>query len=676
MSDDNIIRSSHHSVTIEKGSKNAKARSAHLEEGFNIEEGVAAHEQDEQIFSKQFQFEDTQTHESAANLFVEGAQVLSAAEKIAKLKADVDHINHTLDDQVIQAKGSSTGTANVTVDTSILANVQNIEQDQALKDSKATVPSTEAVGSNVQEVSAEKVVGENKVTLPVDISSRPRPRGAAALDALKAASARLAKAGVAPSNAQLLAEQEHSAQTAGFASTVGANKDNLQNIEDMVAMGANRATIDGDKSSNNKQSIKDTASKKNDNRAAVGDESLNKSMAGVPGSIQGADNNQSVNGAHSKNNRSLLGEDDGLTENFAALQSQALKKHQENVDLDAVHDSLAKMPGNSSPNKNNAALPTQSEKRNQQAVLEESGFGKNSQSVGNDTQLNNQQAVGNDSLLDNVADIDTEKNNTNHAALPHTQNPEKSSAGIAKEHSKTNEQELPNNGLKDNLAQIDSDGLKHNKQALEDSNNGSNSQALEDEALSSHHHGASKDLLQSHSEGLEKGNEGSNLSSIPNPGLENNLAQIPTDTHSDNLAEVESTGVGTHREPLPNEHDGRDNSDHSNLGAKSNGGGRSEHPSDSSARGRILQTGYSDSKDQADQAGHPSRVPQKSSGQGRPVAGKLVKKPSKSASNSPGSAPHAQEVPSASDTWAEAFRGRVAAINDQVKSLNKKLDEF
>ena len=101
MSDDNIIRSSHHSVTIEKGSKNAKARSAHLEEGFNIEEGVAAHEQDEQIFSKQFQFEDTQTHESAANLFVEGAQVLSAAEKIAKLKADVDHINHTLDDQEI-----------------------------------------------------------------------------------------------------------------------------------------------------------------------------------------------------------------------------------------------------------------------------------------------------------------------------------------------------------------------------------------------------------------------------------------------------------------------------------------------------------------------------------------------------------------------------------------------
>ncbi len=675
MSDDNIIRSSHHSVTIEKGSKNAKARSAHLEEGFNIEEGVAAHEQDEQIFSKQFQFEDTQTHESAANLFVEGAQVLSAAEKIAKLKADVDHINHTLDDQAIQAKGSSTGTSNVTVDTSIVANVQNIEQDHALKDSKATVPSAEALGSNVQEVSAEKSAGENKVTLPVDISSRPRPRGAAALDALKAASARLAKAGVAPSNAQLLAEQEHSAQSAGFASA-GVNKDNLQNIEDTGALGANRATIDGDKSSNNRQPIKDAANKKNDNRAAVGDESLSKSMAGVPGSIQGADNNQSVDGAHSKSNHSLLGEKDGLTDNFAALQSQALKKHQENVDLDAVHDSLAKMPGNSSPNKNNAALPTQSEKRNQQAVLEDSGLGKNSQSVGNDTQLNNQQAVGNDSLLENVADIDTEKNSTNHAALPHPQNPEKSNAGIAKEHSKTNEQELPNNGLKDNLAQIDSDGLKHNKQALEDSNNGSNSQSLEDEALSSHHHGDSKDSLQSHSEGLEKENEGSNLSSIPNSGLENNLAQIPTDTHSDNVAEVESTRVGTHREPLPNENDGHDNSDHSNLGAKSNGGGRSEHPSDSSARGRILQTGYSDSKDQADQAGHPSRVPQKSSGEGRPVAGKVVKKPSKSAPNSPGSVPHAQEVPSASDTWAEAFRGRVAAINDQVKSLNKKLDEF
>ena len=675
MSDDNIIRSSHHSVTIEKGSKNAKARSAHLEEGFNIEEGVAAHEQDEQIFSKQFQFEDTQTHESAANLFVEGAQVLSAAEKIAKLKADVDQINHTLDDQAIQAKGSSTGTSNVTVDTSIVANVQNIEQDQALKDSKATVPSAEALGSNVQEVSAEKSAGENKVTLPVDISSRPRPRGAAALDALKAASARLAKAGVAPSNAQLLAEQEHSAQSAGFASA-GVNKDNLQNIEDTGVLGANRATIDGDKSSNNRQPIKDAANKKNDNRAAVGDESLSKSMAGVPGSIQGADNNQSVNGAHSKSNHSLLGEKDGLTDNFAALQSQALKKHQENVDLDAVHDSLAKMPGNSSPNKNNAALPTQSEKHNQQAVLEDSGLGKNSQSVGNDTQLNNQQAVGNDSLLENVADIDTEKNNTNHAALPHPQNPEKSSAGIAKEHSKTNEQELPNNGLKDNLAQIDSDGLKDNKQALEDSNNGSNSQSLEDEALSSHHHGASKDSLQSHSEGLEKGNEGSNLSSIPNLGLENNLAQIPTDTHSDNVAEVESTGVGTHREPLPNENDEHDNSDHLTPGAKSNEGGRSQPHTDSSARGRILQTGYSDSKDQADQAGHPSRVPQKSSGQGRPVAGKVVKKPSKSAPNSPGSVPHAQEVPSASDTWAEAFRGRVAAINDQVKSLNKKLDEF
>ena len=675
MSDDNIIRSSHHSVTIEKGSKNAKARSAHLEEGFNIEEGVAAHEQDEQIFSKQFQFEDTQIHESAANLFVEGAQVLSAAEKIAKLKADVDHINHTLDDQAIQAKGSSTGTSNVTVDTSIVANVQNIEQDQALKDSKATVPSAEALGSNVQEVSAEKSAGENKVTLPVDISSRPRPRGAAALDALKAASARLAKAGVAPSNAQLLAEQEHSAQSAGFASA-GVNKDNLQNIEDTGVLGANRATIDGDKSSNNRQPIKDAANNKNDNRAAVGDESLSKSMAGVPGSIQGADNNQSVNGAHSKSNHSLLGEDDGLTDNFAALQSQALKKHQENVDLDAVHDSLAKMPGNSSPNKNNAALPTQSEKHNQQAVLEDSGLGKNSQSVGNDTQLNNQQTVGNDSLLENVADIDTEKNSTNHAALPHTQNPEKSNAGIAKEHSKTNEQELPNNGLKDNLAQIDSDGLKPNKQALEDSNNGSNSQSLEVEALSSHHHGASKDSLQSHSEGLEKENEGSNLSSIPNLGLENNLAQIPTDTHSDNVAEVESTGVGTHREPLPNENDEHDNSDHLTPGAKSNEGGRSQPHTDSSARGRILQTGYSDSKDQADQEGHPSRVPQKSSGHSRPVAGKVVKKPSKSAPNTPGSVPHAQEVPSASDTWAEAFRGRVAAINDQVKSLNKKLDEF
>lgn len=675
MSDDNIIRSSHHSVTIEKGSKNAKARSAHLEEGFNIEEGVAAHEQDEQIFSKQFQFEDAQAHESATNLFVEGAQVLSAAEKIAKLKADVDQINHTLDDQVVQAKGSSTGTTNLPVDTSIVPNLQNIEHGQALKDSKATVTSDEALGTNIQELSGDKGGWENKVTLPVDISSRPRPRGAAALDALKAASARLAKAGVAPTNAQLLAEQENSAQSNGFAST-GANKDNLQNIQDMGASGANRATIDGDKSSNNRQSIKDTADKKTDNRAAVGDASLDKSMAAVPGSIPGADNNQSVKDDHSKKNQSLLGEDDGLTDNFAAVQSQALQKHQENVDLDAVRDSLAKMPGNSSPNKNNAALPTQSQKGNNQAALEDSSWGKNSQSVGNDNQLNNQQTVGNDSLLDNVADIDAEKNSTNHAALPHTQNPEKSNTGIAKEHSKTNEQELPNNGLKDNLAQIDSDGLKHNKQALEDPTHGSYSQSLEDEAKSSHHHGAPKDSLQSHLSGREKGDVDHNLSAIPNPGLENNLAQIPTDTHSDNVAEVESAGVGTHREPLPNEHDESDNSDHSTLGAKSNGAGRGEHPSDLSARGRILQTGYSDRKDQPDQGGNPSSVPQSNSGQGRPVAKKLVKKPSKSASNSPGSAPHAQEVPSASDTWAEAFRGRVAAINGQVKSLNKKLDEF
>ena len=118
---------------------------------------------------------------------------------------------------------------------------------------------------------------------------------------------------------------------------------------------------------------------------------------------------------------------------------------------------------------------------------------------------------------------------------------------------------------------------------------------------------------------------------------------------------------------------GSDDSNEPHLGPRD---GRAQPHRDEHGGGLILQTAHSDNLvDSGLVAPKISRTPQNPLKNKSPN-GKVVKKVIKSAVNSVSGGTRAQEVPRASDTWAEAFRGRVAAINDQVKSLNKKLDDI
>ena len=150
---------------------------------------------------------------------------------------------------------------------------------------------------------------------------------------------------------------------------------------------------------------------------------------------------------------------------------------------------------------------------------------------------------------------------------------------------------------------------------------------------------------------------------------------------------------------MPEEQAGAAHSD-SNTDSQAFGAGSAhQHANSDGAGGRIHQTDPHTGMPHPSQSGqsaeqeaahsHPAHPEHPAQGQsagqavkrvgaasGRVASPQSAKNPKKVGANAGSAASRPKEVPKASDTWSEAFRGRVAAINDQVKSLNHKLDEF
>ena len=164
---------------------------------------------------------------------------------------------------------------------------------------------------------------------------------------------------------------------------------------------------------------------------------------------------------------------------------------------------------------------------------------------------------------------------------------------------------------------------------------------------------------------------------------QDNVADVPIDVHTGNVADIEQSSSQVHREPLPEDASGFAHAAQDTEGFAV--GGTQHHSNADASGGRIHQT----SPDAAGvtHQGHLSeQAHQQPHGQpaigARPIkAGtatgpKVVSNVKKVGAKAAPAPARPKEVPKASDTWSEAFRGRVAAINDQVKSLNHKLDDF
>ena len=255
----------------------------------------------------------------------------------------------------------------------------------------------------------------------------------------------------------------------------------------------------------------------------------------------------------------------------------------------------------------------------------------------------------------------------------------------------------PASGIQDNEAQIGIEGLKNNRQGLdlpaqidnhagaEESNTAVNHQGLENGATLDNHsalpedessnnrQGVHEEGLASNTAAIPNNSENDNNASIANAGHRDNIAEIATDIESANVADIQHQQPGVHRETLPDATLGgtQDGSDQDGFG----------HPRERGygTGARILQTHPTPSN----LSGLPQGTSASSGAQGARVAQagavastKATQNTNKSGAKVGSAAARAKEVPKASDTWSEAFRGRVAAINDQVKSLNHKLDEF
>ena len=85
MSDGNIIRSKNHTVTIEKGSKNAKGRSAHMEEWLDPVEGAPEAHEEDKIFQSNVQSNPGSPFELSTSSDPQNQGVRTAAQKMADL---------------------------------------------------------------------------------------------------------------------------------------------------------------------------------------------------------------------------------------------------------------------------------------------------------------------------------------------------------------------------------------------------------------------------------------------------------------------------------------------------------------------------------------------------------------------------------------------------------------
>ena len=98
MSDGNIIRSKNHTVTIEKGSKNAKGRSAHMEEWLDPVEGAPEAHEEDKIFQSNVQSNPGSPFELSTSSDPQNQGVRTAAQKMADLQGQLRSVNDSLDD--------------------------------------------------------------------------------------------------------------------------------------------------------------------------------------------------------------------------------------------------------------------------------------------------------------------------------------------------------------------------------------------------------------------------------------------------------------------------------------------------------------------------------------------------------------------------------------------------
>ena len=275
-------------------------------------------------------------------------------------------------------------------------------------------------------------------------------------------------------------------------------------------------------------------------------------------------------------------------------------------------------------------------------------------------------------------------------------------AGADKSHQEDNLAQIPHGAvIEDNEAQIPISGIKHNQQdvstplhgtnhaEVEQPNTAGNPQGVEDAHHPHNHaHLPGEDALDN-SQGVASDDLDPNTAGIAKHGHEPNTAQIPVAGQQDNVAEIERDNVQVHREPLPEGPTGAANPNTDLEGLSVGSAQGHAHTQDSG--GRIHQThpnavspspsghlNHGQGQDGSMHPAPPDRAPQAL--KPKTVAARAgtqaptkAKKPGVPAG---GAAARPKEVPKASDTWSEAFRGRVAAINDQVKSLNHKLDDF
>ena len=737
MSEGNIIRSKNHSVTIEKGSKNAKARSAHLEEGFDLLEGAPSTPEEEQIFQNQIHVETDAGQEEAGNLGLEGGASRTMAQKMADLNSQMRSVNESLDGFQAPSSSGVKGADQTLSGALVQPNVQNITDSGSLASNKANIPGGVVVPANLQEVNAVESLGGTKATLPpaervganlqnagtgavndtkaalpdngatldnhqglgaqgitdskatlgVDVSNRPRLRGAAAMDALKEAKARLAQAAQDKPNLQDVPttdalQDEHATlpEDSGFGS-------NVQNVPASPVAGTNRAALGAGKSSKNVQDIMGQSAQA-PNRAPVSDDSaqdnhaklpagaVKNAKAAVPTTEQGGVNKSAVQSAGLKSNLAQVPGAKGHEDNNAQIGADSSRDNHAGIEDGSIKDNRANLPHDSASS-NKAPLPHDAEPPHAGGVPKV------------DAIKDNLQGVPNPGVNSNQAGADKSHQEDNLAQIPHGAVIEDNEAQIPISGIKHNQQDVSTPLHGTNHAEVEQPNTAGNPQGVEDAHHPHNHAHLPGEDALDNSQGVASDDLDPNTAGIAKHGHEPNTAQIPVAGQQDNVAEVPVNALSDNVAEIERDNVQVHREPLPEGPTGAANPNTDLEGLSVGSAQGHAHTQDSG--GRIHQThpnavspspsghlNHGQGQDGSMHPAPPDRAPQAL--KPKTVAARAgtqaptkAKKPGVPAG---GAAARPKEVPKASDTWSEAFRGRVAAINDQVKSLNHKLDDF
>jgi len=716
MSDGNIIRSKNHTVTIEKGSKNAKGRSAHMEEWLDPIDGAPGTHEEDQVFLSQVHNNQGDQVEGGSPANAPVGEIRTAAQKMADLNSQMRSVNDSLDEfqnssgSVSAATPSLSGGAtapnlqNVN-STGVGSNLQQVNSTESLSDNKAALPGTGQTGPNIQGTGADAIstskatlpgadskganiqgvgadtVTDSKAALPPDVSARPRLKGAAAMDALKEAKARLAQAGLTNSNVQEVSESDaHTDDNVSLPPNAGLGQ-NVQNVPGSPNNGVNRTTLDADNSSKNVQDINgpggrganlatlsDDSSK--DNLAKLPPGAAKTSRAGVPNESQGASHNQSVDSGALKDNLAQVPGAKGLSDNLAQIDADNTGNHREGVDEAASRDNRANVPGAQAAAANRAALA-------------KDGVSPATSGVTNSGHLqDNLQGAPVGGVNSNHANVDDSAQDDNLAQLPPGSGIQDNTAQIGRDAPKSNHQGVDAPAQFDNHAEVEESTQAANRQGLETEAALSNQATLPADAPSNNQLGVHQDGLDSNTAAVPNRSHQDNNAAIANEGHRDNIAEIAKGIHSSNVADVEQLQVGVHRETLPDAALGgvKHGSDTQGLGLgqpheRGDDGGGKIHQTHFSPPSHSSPSGLQDGPSHGASAfsmGQGTRVAQA----GAVASTKVAKSTNKSRTNAGSAAGRPKEVPKASDTWSEAFRGRVAAINDQVKSLNHKLDEF